>query len=81
MDAKLIWLIVAVAVIVVFFYFVLPRLNLGDKSGKIFRAILFLAGIAFLAYDFIQKEHYKYLIVLGFGAIGFFWMLFSAKKK
>lgn len=81
METKLIWLLAIVAVIVVFFYFVLPRLNLGDKSGKIFRAVLFLAGISFLAYDFIQKEHYKYLLVLGAGTIGFFLLLFPKKRK
>lgn len=81
MDAKLIWLLLAVVIIVIFFYVVLPKLNLGHKSGIIFRTILFGAMMSYLAYDFIQKEKYSYLIVIVLGTIGFVLMVTNMKSK
>ncbi|MFN6359137.1 MAG: hypothetical protein ACK4XL_09910 [Bacteroidota bacterium] len=81
MDAKLVWLTLAVVIIVIFFYMVLPKLNLGHKSGIMFRTIIFGAMMSYLTYDFIQKEKYSYLIVIVLGIIGFVLMVTNMKSK
>ncbi|MFN5544068.1 MAG: hypothetical protein ACK49O_02510 [Bacteroidota bacterium] len=81
MDAKLVWLTLAVVIIVIFFYLVLPKLNLGHKSGIMFRTIIFGAMMSYLTYDFIQKEKYSYLIVIVLGIIGFVLMVTNMKSK
>lgn len=81
MEPKLIWLLLAVAAIVVFFYVVLPKLNLGHKSALIFRSVIFAAMMIYLGVDFIQKEKYAYLAVLAIGTIGFVLMVSNTKPK
>lgn len=81
MDAKLVWLTLAVVIIVIFFYLVLPKLNLGHKSGIMFRTIIFGAMMSYLTYDFIQKEKYSYLIAIVLGIIGFVLMVTNMKSK
>jgi hypothetical protein len=81
MDAKLVWLTLAVVIIVIFFYLVLPKLNLGHKSGIMFRTIIFGAMMSYLTYDFIQKGKYSYLIVIVLGIIGFVLMVTNMKSK
>ena len=57
-NEKLIYMLLAVAAILVFVRVILPKLNLGVNSGKIFRAIVFFGMMVFLTIDFYQKEKY-----------------------
>ncbi len=73
-------LIGAVIIIILFFYVILPKLNLTHQSGKIVRALLFFGMMGYLAYDFYLKEKYGYIAVLVAGSLAFV-MLLNAKKK
>jgi len=79
-TSTLIWLVGAVAAIVLFFYVVLPKLNLSHKSGMLFRGLLFFGMMGYLAYDFYMKEKYGYILVLVAGSIAFI-LLLTAKKS
>lgn len=76
-----IYLILAVAAIVIFMYVILPKLNVNANTGKIGRAIVFLGIMIYLGIDFYLKEKYWYLLVLGLGTIGFLLMLKDSKPK
>lgn len=73
-------LIGAVVLVIVFFYVILPKLNLSLQSGKIVRALLFFGMMGYLAYDFYLKEKYGFIAVLAAGSVAFV-MLLNAKKK
>ncbi len=73
-------LIGAILVAIIFYYVILPKLNLSKQSGKIVRAALFFVMMGYLAYDFYLKEKYGYIAVLVAGSIAFVLML-NAKKK
>lgn len=77
----LVALVLAVLGIVVFFYVVLPKINLAPNSAIMVRAILFFAMIGYLAFDFFRKGKYGYLIFLGLGSIAFISLLRSNRKK
>lgn len=77
---KLVLLVGTVAAVVLFFYVILPKLNLSHKSGMIFRALLFFSLIGYLAYDFFLKEKYGYILVLIGGSVAFV-LLMRAKKS
>lgn len=62
-------------------FVLLPKLNLSQKAGFIARAVVFGAIVLFLAYDFITKEKYLFLFVLGLGTLAFVRMLLLTKRK
>lgn len=73
-------LIGAVVFVVVVFYVVLPKLKLAQQNGLWIRAILFFSMMAYLAYDFYQREKYGYILFLAAGSVAFV-MLLRAKKR
>ena len=81
MDQRLVYLILAVVVIVVFMKIILPKLNLNINQGKILRAILFLGMMIWLGIDFYLKEKYWYIIFLLLGTAAFLLMLKDSKQK
>jgi hypothetical protein len=78
--AQALILVGAVVFVILFFYVILPKLNLTHQSGKIVRAVLFFGMMGYLAYDFYLKEKYGYIAVLAAGSVAFV-MLLNAKKK
>lgn len=80
-TSKAILLAGAVLVIVLFFYVMLPKLNLKHKSNIIFKGFLFFGMMGYLAYDFYQKEKYWYILVLAGGSIAFVMLLFAKKSE
>lgn len=78
---RIIYLILAVAAIVVFMYVVLPRLKLTQLNGKLFRLILFIVMMLVLLVDLFRKEMYLYMFIAGIGSIGFLVMLKDSKGK
>ncbi len=81
MDKKLVYLLLAVAAIVVFMKIILPKLNLNINQGKILRAILFLGMMIWLGIDFYLKEKYWYILFLVLGSVAFLMMLKDSKRK
>ncbi|MFN3445515.1 MAG: hypothetical protein ACK44D_07235 [Bacteroidia bacterium] len=81
MDQKLVYLLLAVAAIVVFMKVILPKLNLNMNQGKILRAILFLGMMIWLGIDFYLKEKYWYILFLVLGSVAFLMMLKDSRKK
>jgi hypothetical protein len=81
MDQKLVYLLLAVAAIVVFMKVILPKLNLNVNQGKVLRAILFLGMMIWLGIDFYLKEKYWYILFLALGTIAFLMMLKDSRKK
>lgn len=79
-TSKAILLAGAVLVIVLFFYVVLPMLNLKHKTNIIFKGFLFFGMMAYLSYDFYMKEKYWYILVLAGGSVAFVMLLFARKK-
>jgi hypothetical protein len=80
-TSKVLWLVGVVVLVILFFYVVLPKLNLNHKSGMIFRGILFFSMMGYLAYDFYMKEKYWYILVLVAGSIAFVMLLFAKKSE
>jgi hypothetical protein len=80
-TVKLFWLIGVAAIVAVFYFFLLPRFKMEQRSGILFRAILFFAMIGYLAYDFYMREKYGYIIMLAAGSIAFIFVLRSYRKK
>lgn len=62
-----------------FYYLLLPKLNKSGAYANLFKALLFLGAVGFLAYDFYSKGKYSYLIVLAGGSIAVF--VFLLRKK
>lgn len=81
MDQKLVYLLLAVAAIVVFMKIILPKLNLNINQGKILRAILFLGMMIWLGIDFYLKEKYWYILFLVLGTVAFLMMLKDSRRK
>lgn len=81
MDQKLVYLLLAVAAIVVFMKVILPKLNLNINQGKMLRGILFLGMMIWLGIDFYTKEKYWYILFLAFGSVAFMLMLKDSKPK
>lgn len=81
MDQKLVYLLLAVAAVVVFMKVILPKLNLNINQGKILRAILFLGMMIWLGIDFYLKEKYWYILFLVLGSVAFLMMLKDSRKK
>jgi hypothetical protein len=79
-TSKVFWLVGAVAVVILFFYVLLPKLNLTHQSGMFLRGLLFFSMMGYLAYDFYIKEKYWYILVLVAGSVAFL-MLLLAKKS
>jgi hypothetical protein len=81
MDQKLVFLLLAVAAVVLFMKVILPKLNLNINQGKILRAILFLGMMIWLGIDFYLKEKYWYILFLVLGSVAFLMMLKDSRKK
>ena len=79
--SKAILLAGSVLVIVLFFYVVLPKLNLKHQSNIIFKGLLFFGMMGYLAFDFYIKEKYWYILVLAGGSVAFLMLLFARKSK
>jgi hypothetical protein len=79
--SKAILLAGSVLVIVLFFYVVLPKLNLKHQSNIIFKGLLFFGMMGYLAYDFYMKEKYWYILVLAVGSVAFLMLLFARKSE
>jgi multisubunit Na+/H+ antiporter MnhE subunit len=72
----LITLIVAAFALV---YFVLPALKLRYRNQKLVLGILFGCMAVYLAYDFVQKGKYTYIIFLVMGSAAVIYMIINAK--
>jgi hypothetical protein len=79
--SKAILLAGSVLVIVLFFYVVLPKLNLKHQSNIIFKGLLFFGMMGYLAFDFYIKEKYCYILVLAGGSVAFLMLLFARKSE
>lgn len=66
---KVIYLGLAMLVVVLIIYVLIPRLK--GNTQLITRAVIFFGAILFLAVDFYLKEKYSYMIALALGSIGF----------
>jgi hypothetical protein len=62
-------------------YLVLPRLFKNYSTEKGFKLALFYGMMAYLSYDYYQKEKYYYIIFFAVGAIIFTYLIWIAKKK
>lgn len=80
-TSKAILLAGAVLFVVLFFYVVLPMLNLKHKTNIIFKGFLFFGMMAYLCYDFYLKEKYWYILVLAGGSVAFVMLLLAKKKE
>jgi hypothetical protein len=81
-TAKLLLLVGVVVFVTLFYFLLLPKLNIKTQSGIVFRAVVFFAMMGFLSYDFYTKEKYGYILVLAAGSIAFMVvMLRSGKNK
>jgi hypothetical protein len=81
MDIRFLFLVIAISVIALLYYIILPKLNVTKHTGLVLRSVIFFAIIGYLSYDFYMKEKYSYLIVLALGSIAFIFMMISVKKK
>jgi hypothetical protein len=80
-TTKVLWLVGAVVLVILFFYILLPKLNLSHKSGMIIRGLLFFSMMGYLAYDFYLKEKFGYILVLVAGSIAFTVLLLAKKSN
>ncbi len=81
MNYTFIYVLIGVLTIVVFFYFIAPKLKLISYRSNIIRGILFFSMMLYLSYDFFIKEKYAYIIILALGTVGFIYMLINSKKR
>lgn len=66
---------IALILVTVGMYVVLPRLHLSVSKANKVRAVLFFGVVSYLAYDFLIKDKYMYIFVLLLGCIGFLFAL------
>ena len=80
MDNSFIYIFLGIGGLLVFFYFIAPRLKMISYRSNIIRSIIFFGIVGYLAYDFYVKEKYTYIFVLLLGSSAFIWMLLSMRK-
>lgn len=80
-TGKLLLLLGVVAFVTLFYFLLLPKLNIKTQSGMVFRAVVFFAMMGFLAYDFYTKGKYGYILVLAAGSIAFIAVMLRVKKN
>lgn len=78
---KLLLLLGIVLFVGLFYFLLLPKLNIKSQSGMVFRAVVFFAMMGFLAYDFYTKEKYGYILILVAGSIAFIVVMLRNKNK
>jgi hypothetical protein len=78
-NSSFLYAAAAIALLMLFFWFVAPRLRLVSYRSDIIRAILFFGMMSYLAYDFYIKEKYTLLVVLAMGSAAFLYYLLSSR--